>query len=103
MIPKHLCKFGGGRASQNPVHHLHVDPYLRYVQLGGKLLLEAVAQYRLAQRIDGAVDVDGLLLSLAEKVAAERVVTVDALMNGPAADAPRALRSRAPAGRRMRC
>ncbi len=59
---------------------------LATVGLGLHTLGAAVAQYRLAGRITDAVEVDGLLLLLSEKLAAERVVTVDNLINEPAAD-----------------
>ena len=59
---------------------------LATVGLGLHTLGSALAQYRLAGRIADAVEVNGLLLSLSEKLAAERVVTVDNLLGEPAAD-----------------
>jgi methyl-accepting chemotaxis protein len=59
--------------------------------LGGWLLAGAIAQDRLAGRVEQAVDVAGLLLKIPERLAAERVVSVNRLLeDGPATDAGRA-------------
>jgi methyl-accepting chemotaxis protein len=55
------------------------------------LLGGAVSQYRLAGRIEQALDADGLLLALAEKYSGERPPCADALSDdAPASDAVRA-------------
>jgi methyl-accepting chemotaxis protein len=65
---------------------------------GGQLLLRAIAQYRLADRVEQSVEVDGLFLTIAEKLSFERVPGVDALLATGTADA--ALRDRIATARR---
>jgi methyl-accepting chemotaxis protein len=51
------------------------------------LLSASISQYRLAGRVDNAVDVARLLLIVPERMAVERVISVDAMMApGPAGD-----------------
>jgi len=59
--------------------------------LGVRLLGEAVADYRSAGRVADAVEVSSLLISVMEKIAAERVALGDSVLNEqPATDAVRA-------------
>ncbi len=55
--------------------------------LSGWLLNEAMSSFQLAGRVQAAVEVAGLLLAVPEKLAAERVVTVDRLLEENVADA----------------
>jgi len=55
--------------------------------LSGWLLDEAMSAYQIAGRVQAAVEVAGQLLVVPEKLAAERVVTADRLMEDGVADA----------------
>jgi methyl-accepting chemotaxis protein len=56
------------------------------VLAGGKLLADALSDYRRAQRAGQSAEVQGLLLKLAEKFAFERVPLIDSLLAGAPAD-----------------
>jgi methyl-accepting chemotaxis protein len=56
------------------------------VLAGGKLLADALSDYRTAQRAGQSAEVQGLLLKLAEKFAFERVPLIDSLLAAAPAD-----------------